>query len=60
MKHTMDRVREFLVREDGPTAAEYGVMLVLIVFVALAAISGIGTKVAGMFTSMESALPPGS
>jgi hypothetical protein len=28
--------------------------------VALVAISKIGTKVAGMFTSMESTLPPGS
>lgn len=60
MTHTMNRVRKFLVSEDGPTATEYAVMLVLIIFVALTAISAIGTKVAGMFTSMESALPPGS
>ena len=52
--------RRFLKSEDGPTATEYAVMLALIIMVALGAITGIGTKVESMFTSMDSQLPTGS
>ncbi len=59
MKGYVNWVREFLVSEDGPTATEYAVMLALIIIVALTAITALGTKVTGIFTNVESALPTG-
>lgn len=53
----LSRVKHFLVSEDGPTATEYAVMLALIIIVALAAITLLGTRVRGIFTSVEQALP---
>jgi pilus assembly protein Flp/PilA len=55
----MDRIRSFLVSEDGPTATEYAVMLALIIIVALAAITALGSKVQGIFTGVEGQLPDG-
>ena len=46
-------VVEFLKREDGPTAVEYAVMLSLIIVVCLAAISVLGQKASGTFTSLS-------
>ncbi len=51
-----NRMREFLVNEDGPTATEYAVMLALIIVVALAAISALGTKVTGIFDNVKTSL----
>jgi pilus assembly protein Flp/PilA len=55
----MNRIKQFLVNEDGPTATEYAVMLALIIIVALAAISLLGTKVSTIFSNVESSLPDG-
>jgi pilus assembly protein Flp/PilA len=49
-------VLEFLKREDGPTAVEYAVMLSLIIVVCLAAISVLGQKASGTFTSVGQTL----
>ena len=52
-------LRQFLAREDGPTAVEYAVMLALIVIVCLTAIQAIGTNASNVFqtaaTSLQSA-----
>lgn len=56
----MNRVKEFLRSEDGPTATEYAVMLALIIIVALAAITTLGTTVKGIFTNVNDGLPDGS
>lgn len=56
----LNRMREFLVNEDGPTATEYAVMLALIIIVALAAITLLGQKVNTIFGNVEGALPDGS
>ena len=56
----MDRVKNFLRSEDGPTATEYAVMLALIIIVALGAITGLGTAVTGIFTNVTGALPGGA
>ena len=56
---SMDRIREFLKSEDGPTATEYAVMLALIIIAALTAITNLGTKVTSVFTNVESKLPAG-
>lgn len=55
----VDKIRRFLVCEDGPTAVEYAVMLALIVVVCLTAIRNIGTRANTTFTSAGSALPGG-
>jgi pilus assembly protein Flp/PilA len=52
-----EKIRRFLVSEDGPTAVEYAVMLALIVIVCLGAISALGTKTNSTFTDTANALP---
>lgn len=56
MKALKARVKSFLVSEDGPTATEYAVMLALIIIVALAAITSLGTKVKDIFTGIDNKL----
>jgi len=57
MKAFVNRVKSFLVSEDGPTATEYAVMLALIIIVALAAITALGERVNAIFTNVEGQLP---
>ena len=57
MQSVITRVKSFLKSEDGPTATEYAVMLALIIIVALAGITLLGTRVNAIFTSVEGALP---
>jgi pilus assembly protein Flp/PilA len=56
MKNFLNRAKVFLRSEDGPTATEYAVMLALIIIVALAAISGLGTTVDAIFSGVDSEL----
>ena len=60
MKALVKKARMFIRSEDGPTATEYAVMLALIIIVALAAITLLGTKVKTIFTNVESGLPSGA
>lgn len=60
MKGLMNRVREFVRSEDGPTATEYAVMLALIIIVAMAAILALGEKVETVFTNVTTELPTGA
>lgn len=53
MKAIVNRFREFLVSEDGPTATEYAVMLALIIVVAIAAIQTLGTNVNQTFEDVN-------
>jgi pilus assembly protein Flp/PilA len=50
-------VVNFLKREDGPTAVEYAVMLALIIVVCITAITTLGTKANGTFTTVGNAMP---
>jgi pilus assembly protein Flp/PilA len=45
-------VVNFLVKEDGPTAVEYAVMLALIIVVCIAAITTLGNNAKTTFTSV--------
>ncbi len=54
------KIRKFLVSEDGPTAVEYAVMLALIVIVCLAAIGAIGTNAKTTFENVAGSLGSGS
>ena len=60
MKALVKKAKTFLRSEDGPTATEYAVMLALIIIVALAAITLLGTKVKTIFTNIESVIPDGT
>ena len=60
MKALVNRAKDFLRSEDGPTATEYAVMLALIIIVALAAITTLGTTVKGIFTNVNAGLPDGT
>lgn len=56
MKALVNRVKQFIVSEDGPTATEYAVMLALIIVVALGAITILGTKVSTVFSNVNASL----
>jgi pilus assembly protein Flp/PilA len=60
MQALKNRIKGFIVSEDGPTATEYAVMLALIIIVALAGITLLGAKVNTIFTNVEAGLPSGS
>jgi pilus assembly protein Flp/PilA len=49
-------VREFLRKEDGPTAVEYAVMLALIIVVCLTAITTIGQNANKTFQTVGRSL----
>ena len=57
MKWFKEKVRQFLVCEDGPTAVEYAVMLALIVIVCLGAITSVGSKANNTFNTVANSLP---
>ncbi len=52
MNQLIQTVKNFLVREDGPTAVEYAVMLALIIVVCIAAIQTLGTNASKTFTTV--------
>ncbi len=52
MKKLMQKVADFLKREDGPTAVEYAVMLALIIVVCITAITALGSNANKTFTSV--------
>ena len=56
MKMFAEKVRRFLVSEDGPTAVEYAVMLGLIVIVCLTAIQSIGNNANATFQKVATSL----
>ena len=56
MKQVTNRVRQFLVSEDGPTAVEYAVMLGLIVVAIVGIVKTLGTSISGTFSSVNSTL----
>jgi pilus assembly protein Flp/PilA len=53
MKKWIARVRDFLKKEDGPTAVEYAVMLALIIVVCIAAISSLGSNSSNTFSNVS-------
>lgn len=56
MKRFADKVRRFVVSEDGPTAVEYAVMLALIIVVCLAAITTVGESANDTFQNVANQL----
>ena len=56
MRNLIERVKNFLQREDGPTAVEYAVMLALIIVVCITAITALGTNANKTFTTVGNAV----
>lgn len=52
MKRAYEAVRNFVAREDGPTAVEYAVMLALIVVVCIGAITSLGSSANKTFNNV--------
>ncbi len=55
----MNRIRQFLVNEDGPTATEYAVMLALIIVACIAAITALGSALKSTFNTLSEQMPVG-
>ncbi len=53
MKQFMQDIRALVFDEAGATAIEYGLMAALIAAVIIAAVAALGTKVTGLFTTVE-------
>jgi pilus assembly protein Flp/PilA len=60
MRQFAKNVVKFVKAEDGPTAVEYAVMLALIIVAVIGAVTTLGTKSSGTFTSTGAVLPSGS
>jgi pilus assembly protein Flp/PilA len=60
MHMILNRVRRFVVSEDGPTAVEYAVMLALIIVAVVSIVAALGTSISGTFSSVSSTLGSGS
>ena len=56
MRKFVQKVAEFLKREDGPTAVEYAVMLALIIVVCITAITALGSNANKTFSSVSSTI----
>ena len=56
MKKANQSVRKFLVREDGATMVEYGLMVALISVVCVVAVALLGTNIKAMFTSIAGSI----
>lgn len=51
-------VRRFLVSEDGPTAAEYAIMMMVIFLIVIGSIGAVGQTTADIFQDNANKLPP--
>ncbi len=56
MNKFLDRAKNFIQSEDGPTATEYAVMLALIIIVAIGTITSLGQSVNTVFTNVDTEL----
>ena len=56
LKMGWKQIRRFLVAEDGPTAVEYAVMLMLVVAVCISAVSLIGHKTQDSFAKSANSI----
>lgn len=50
-------VRRFLVSEDGPTAAEYAIMMMVIFLIVIGSIGAVGQTTADIFQDNANKLP---
>lgn len=48
---------KFVRNEEGATAVEYGLIVALIAVAIITVVSGLGTKLVALFTTVSNALP---
>ncbi len=60
MSSLANGVRNFMRGREGPTAIEYAIVLTLIIIMALASITPLGTQVNQIFTDVASGIPTGT
>jgi pilus assembly protein Flp/PilA len=53
MNTLANRIRKFIVSEDGPTAVEYAVMLALILVACIAVVTSLGQNVSTTFSTVS-------
>jgi len=56
----ISKIRRLLSSDDGPTAAEYALMLGFIVLTIVTVVSTLGTTVSGSFSTVSSLVQTGS
>ena len=54
MRRVASKIRRFLAREGGPTAAEYAVMAVFIIVVSVGIVTAIDSNMKASFISVSS------
>ena len=52
-----EQIKRFLRSEDGPTAAEYAIMLALIAMSVVVALNQFGAHVSKIYTSIDATMP---
>ena len=57
MKKAIQHIGAWVVDEEGATAIEYGLLAALIAGVIITTVTTLGTKVSGLYSSVESKLP---
>jgi len=60
MTRWLTRIQNFLIKEDGPTAVEYAVMLALIIVVCIAAIGALGSSASNTYSNVSLNVAAGS
>ncbi len=57
MKRLFSSIKRFVKDEDAPTMMEYGLLVVLIAFVAIIGVTALGTAVNTLFVDVETGFP---
>lgn len=58
MRTLCDTLRRFLLSEDGPTAVEYAVMMMVIFLIVIGSIGAVGETTSRIFQNNANKLPP--
>jgi pilus assembly protein Flp/PilA len=56
MSRPLSPLVRFLVKEDGPTAVEYAVMLALILVACITIVTTLGTSISGTFSTVNNSM----
>lgn len=56
----MNTIKKFMQDEEGAAAVEYGLLVALIAAVIIVAVTTLGKKICGIFTSLANAIPNGT
>lgn len=60
MNAFLEKTRQFLISEDGPTATEYAVLIAIICIGVIGALSSFGVHMDGVYSNINSTVPSGA